>query len=74
MKFPSRERIEKLKEEYPQGTRVELVYMEDEFSRLQPGEKGTVVGVDDIGTIHVNWDCGSSLGIAYGEDECKKLK
>ena len=74
MKFPSRERIEKLKEEYPQGTRVELVYMEDEFSRLQPGEKGPVVGVDDIGTIHVNWDCGSSLGIAYGEDECKKLK
>ena len=74
MKFPSRERIEKLKEDYPQGTRVELVYMEDEFSRLQPGEKGTVVGVDDIGTIHVNWDCGSSLGIAYGEDECKKLK
>ena len=73
MKFPSRERIEKLKEEYPQGTRVELVYMEDEFSRLQPGEKGTVVGVDDIGTIHVNWDTGGSLGIAYGEDSCRKL-
>ena len=31
------------------------------------------VVVDDIGTIHVDWDCGSGLGIAYGEDVCKKV-
>jgi hypothetical protein len=35
--------------------------------------KGTVAGVDDIGTIHVNRDSGSSLGIAFGEDECQKI-
>ena len=37
-------------------------------------KSGTLtLGVDDIGTIHVSWDCGSSLGIAYGEDLCKKI-
>ena len=65
--------IERLKREYPAGTRVELVSMNDEHRKLEPGEQGTVIGVDDIGTIHVNWDCGSSLGVAYGEDKCRKL-
>lgn len=35
------------------------------------GTRGTVVGVDDIGSIMVNWDNGSGLSVAYGEDECK---
>ncbi|MBR5943537.1 MAG: DUF4314 domain-containing protein [Lachnospiraceae bacterium] len=65
--------VERLKKEYPAGTRVELVRMEDPYRKISPGEKGTVTGVDDIGTIHVSWDCGSSLGIAYGEDVCKKI-
>lgn len=65
--------IERLKREYPAGTRVELVSMNDEYRKLKPGEQGIVIGVDDIGTIHVNWDCGSSLGVAYGEDKCRKL-
>ena len=65
--------VERLKAEYPAGTRVELVRMEDEYSRLKPGDRGTVTGVDDIGTIHVFWDCGSGLGIAYGEDQCRKV-
>lgn len=69
----SRETVERLKREYPAGTRVELVSMNDDYRKLKPGEHGTVIGVDDIGTIHVNWDCGSSLGVAYGEDKCKKL-
>ena len=65
--------IENLKKEFPVGTRVELVSMNDEYRKLTPGEKGTVNCVDDIGTIHVNWDCGSCLGVAYGEDEVKKI-
>lgn len=68
-----KETINKLKREYTKGTRVELIFMEDRYSKLKAGEKGTVIGVDDIGTIHVNWDCGSSLGIAYGEDKCRKI-
>lgn len=65
--------IERLKREYPAETRVELVSMNDKYRKMKPGEQGTVIGVDDIGTIHVNWDCGSSLGVAYGEDKCRKL-
>jgi hypothetical protein len=65
--------IKSLKEQYQVGTRVELVFMNDDYRKLLPGEKGTVIGVDDIGTIHVNWDCGSSLGVVYGEDCCRKI-
>ncbi len=70
----SRETVARLKESYPKGCRVELVHMNDPFNtKLTPGCKGTVVAVDDIGTIHVQWDCGSSLGVAYGEDVCRKV-
>ena len=65
--------IKGLKEQYQVGTRVELVFMNDDYRKLLPGEKGTVIGVDDIGTIHVNWDCRSSLGVVYGEDCCRKI-
>lgn len=64
-----------LRAEYPSGTRVELTHMNDPFNtRLTEGARGTVVHVDDIGTIHVAWDCGSSLGVVYGEDSCRVIK
>ena len=67
-----KKQIERLREQYPKGTRVELIRMED--PQAPPvGTKGTVIGVDDIGTIHVKWDTGSMLGIAYGEDQCRVL-
>ena len=66
--------LENLREQYPPGTRVELIKMNDPYNTmLLPGALGTVVSVDDIGTIHVRWDCGSSLGVAYGEDICKNI-
>ncbi len=65
--------IECLKKEYPEGTRVELISMNDKYRKLDKGERGTVITVDDIGTIHVAWDSGSTLGIVYGEDHCKKV-
>lgn len=54
---------------YRRGTRVELVRMNDPYTSLKAGDKGTVDHVDDIGTIHCTWDSGSSLGVARGEDE-----
>lgn len=72
MKFPSRQIIEKLRAEYPAGTRVELAKMDD-IQAPPVGTKGTVIGVDDIGSIMVAWDNGSSLHIVYGEDVCKKI-
>ena len=69
----SKEALQARRERYPKGTRVELVHMDDPYNRkLVPGCKGTVRWVDDMGTIHVDWDCGSGLGIAYGEDSCRK--
>ena len=64
--------IESLKKEFPVGSRVELIKMDDK--QAPPiGTKGTVLGVDDIGSIMVAWDSGSSLNVIYGEDECKVL-
>jgi hypothetical protein len=42
-------------------------------TKLTEGCEGTVTSVDDIGTIHVAWDCGSSLGVVYGEDSCRRI-
>ena len=66
------EALKQLKGKFPPGTRVILVKMNDPYTSLKPGAKGAVTGVDDIGKIHVNWDCGSSLGVVFSEDECKK--
>ena len=70
--WPSRETVERIRKQYPAGTRVELISMEDE--QAPPiGTTGTVVGVDDIGSIMVQWDNGSSLNVVYGEDRCRKI-
>ena len=64
--------LESLKRQYPIGTRVELVRMDD--TQAPPkGTKGTVKGVDDIGSIMVSWDNGSSLNVIYGEDEIRRI-
>ncbi|PYG84794.1 uncharacterized protein DUF4314 [Ruminiclostridium sufflavum DSM 19573] len=66
----SKEHLSNLRKKFLPGTRVELVRMNDPYTKLEEGTTGTVVMVDDIGTIHVKWDCGSCLGIVYGEDSC----
>ena len=72
MRFPNRETIEHLRESFPRGCRVELLQMDD--PQAPPiGTLGTVIGIDDLGTIHVNWDNGSGLGVAYGEDSCRRI-
>ena len=69
----NRELVKELRAIYPAGTRVELVSMDDPYARLRPGDQGTVVAVDDIGTVHINWDNGSGLGAAYGEDVIRRI-
>ena len=59
-----------LRSHYSKGSRVELICMNDLYRNLEAGTLGTVTHVDDIGTIHVAWDCGSTLGVIYGEDSC----
>ena len=72
MKFPDREAVERVRREYPTGTRVELLRMED-VQAPPIGTQGTVEGVDDTASILVAWDNGSHLNVVYGEDVCRKL-
>ena len=70
----SKEALQRLREEYTEGSRVELTKMDDPFrTDLVPGTRGTVMFVDDSGAIHVRWDCHSSLAVQYGIDACRKL-
>ena len=72
MRVISKEALQALRERFPKGSRVELVQMDD--PQAPPiGTKGTVIGVDDIGSIMVSWDNGSGLNVAYGEDICRKV-
>ena len=71
--FPSKEIVERIREHFPAGTRVELMKMDD-LQAPPIGTCGTVQGVDDIGSIMVVWDNGSSLAVAYGEDSCRKIR
>ena len=73
MRVIRREIVNALREQYPQGTRVELVQMDD--PQAPPiGTLGTVRGVDDMGSIMVRWDNGSGLNVVYGEDVCRKVQ
>lgn len=64
--------IQFLKDLYLTGTRVKLVEMND-IQAPPIGTLGTVMYVDDIGTIHIKWDNGSTLGAAYPEDRVTKI-
>jgi len=68
----SKNTVESLRRSFPAGCRVILEEMND---RHAPpiGTKGTVMHVDDIGTIHVHWDNGSTLGAIYGEDVVSRV-
>ena len=72
MRFPTKETIECLKKEVPEGTRVKLVKMDD-VQAPPIGTLGTVTGVDDTGSILVDWDNGSGLNVIFGEDICRKV-
>lgn len=50
------------------GTRVRLVRCSDPYTKLRPGALGTVSFVDALGTVHIDWDSGSNLGLVPGED------
>ena len=73
MRFPNEETVKRVREQYPAGTRIELVRMDD-VQAPPEGTHGTVVGVDDTASLLVNWDNGSGLNVVYGEDIVKKLK
>ncbi len=70
--MPNKLVIMALKESFKKGTRVRLIHMND-FHAVPEGTYGTVNYVDDIGSIHVNWDNGSTLALIPGEDKFEKM-
>ncbi len=72
MRFPSKEIVERVRKQYPTGTRVELVQMDD-VQAPPVGTLGTVTAVDDTGSLLMHWDNGSHLNVVYGEDVVRKV-
>lgn len=70
--FPDRKTVERLRREYPAGTRVRLLAMDD-VQAPPAGTLGTVTAVDDAGHILMSWDCGGSLNLVYGVDRFEKV-
>lgn len=66
--FPSKETVERLRQEYPAGTRLELITMDDPYAKLKSRDRATVRGVDDAGNILCEWDCVSTLSLIPGVD------
>ena len=73
MKQISEAQLSNLRKRYPEGSLVELVYTSDPYTKLQPGAVGTVMMVDDMGTVHINWEDGGVLGLVPGEDEFRSI-
>jgi hypothetical protein len=72
MRFPNKETVEQIRRMYPAGTRVELLAMDD--PQAPPvGTKGTVLGVDDTGSLLMKWDNGSGLNVVWQQDRVRKV-
>ena len=74
MMFLDEEIVNDIKERYPEGTRIVLDYMGEDPHPIEPGTRGTVRHVDDIGTVHCDFDNGRRLGLVPGEDSFHRIK
>lgn len=56
-------KVKEIREKYINGTRIKLLSDMDDKQPIKAGEMAEVEYVDDMGTIHVEWDNGRTLGI-----------
>ena len=73
MPFPSREHVESIRKNYPPGSRIVLNNMNDPYSPVESGTRGTLRYVDDCGQLGVAWDNGRSLSLVPGVDSYRRL-
>ena len=67
--------LKRLREEYPPGTRVELVEMLGEPRKdMVPGLRGEIMFIDDAGSAHIRWQNGSTLACLHGIDRFRKIE
>ena len=72
MKIPSENELNRIRREYPVGTIIELLEMQD--TQAPPvGALGEVTGVDDAGDLLMRWATGSRLKIIISEDRFRKV-
>ena len=72
MRIPNKAIIEHLRKQYPAGTKVVLIRMEDPQAPPE-GTIGEVLAVDDVGSLIMRWENGSGLNVVYGEDLVRKV-
>ena len=72
--WPTHEEVQRIKEQYPAGTRIRLISMSDPWSPVPEGTEGTVDKVDDIGQLHMEWDNGRTLALVPGEDSFSVIR
>ena len=73
MRFPDRKTVEQIKKEYPTGCRIVIDAMDDPQAP-ETGTQGTVLAVDDTGSVIPAWDTGGRLSVVYGADACHKIR
>ena len=66
--FMTEKQVERIRNQYPIGTRLCCDGMPDDPRPIESGTLGTVVGVDDAGQIMMKWDNGRSLSLIPGVD------
>ena len=71
MQFPSKSYLEQLRKQYPKGTKLQLISMRNEKYPILPGTIGEVTHIDDLGSIHMKWQNGSSLALIPEVDSFK---
>ncbi|MEK1465761.1 DUF4314 domain-containing protein [Limosilactobacillus fermentum] len=71
--IPTAKQLKRLKENYPAGSVVKLLAMDD-LQAPPAGTIGIIKGVDDLGNILVNWETGSRLSLIYGQDKWEVIK
>lgn len=70
--IPNEAKLQQLKKQYPEGTRIRLLHMNDPHAVPQ-GTLGTVYDIDDTGSLLVHWDNGQGLNVLYGIDRVERV-
>lgn len=68
----NQKQVAQIKKEYPLGTKIKLVNMDDKYAPPK-GTIGTVQCVDDAGQIHMRWANGSTLALVPFMDDFVKI-
>lgn len=73
IQFPNKSYLAQLRKQYPVGTKIQLISMRDEKYPILPGTIGVVTHIDDMGSIHMKWQNGSSLALIPEVDSFKTV-